>query len=615
MTEGWSDALARIHGSPPGGHPPAQYFGLSRQVDEHRDALQPVRLVFLATYTTDLLRSFLKVEGARHGFWIDPHHGAFGQLEQAILDEEWRSEQEGPEVLVLAVRPEDLAPDRIARYYADPGGFDSVAADVLERIDATLGLFRSRSGGAALVANFSVPEPRPLGPFDAGDPDSITHRVHELNRRLLETVASHAGAYVWDYAGLVASVGTESWTDPRLWSLSRTPVAAANQPKLAAHLARTLRGVLRPSAKCLALDLDQTLWGGAIGDDGLRGIQLGDDHPGSAFKRFQRALLGLRDRGVLLAVCSKNDEEVAREAIERHPEMLIRWDDFSAHRINWSAKSENLRSIAEELDIGIDSLVLFDDNPVERAEVRHGAPEVHVVEVPDDPTRYVEALAATAALDSPTVTTEDRKRARYYQGQVARRTAGGAAQSPEEFLESLGMRATIGALDDATSQRIGQLVGKTNQFNLTTKRHTQAELEALATAADSAVYWLRLEDRYGDLGLIAVGVLCVEGDDAVVDSLVLSCRAANRGVEQAMLSHLAAEAGERGCGTLVGLYIESPRNHVVSELYDRLGFSLDASDSGTKRYRLDLRNHTIEPPAHLRIEPREAEPREAGSTT
>ena len=601
MKEDTGGVLAEIRSSPPGGLSPARYQALSRELHADAHGLQRVRLVLLSTYTTDLLTAFLRVEGARHGLEIDVWHGGYGQIEQALVgDLSWRAPDGVADVLLLAMRLEDLDPDRAFRHYASGFTFEDIALDVLGRIGATLELFRAHSAGPALVANFAAPWPRPLGVFDAGDVRSLSHGIARLNLRLAEMLANHAGAHVWDYAGLVSQHGAEQWCDPRLWALSRTPVAARHHPALGAHLARSVRGVLRPAAKCVVVDLDETLWGGVVGDDGLRGIRLGDDHPGNAYKSFQRALLGLRDRGILLAVCSKNDEAVAREAIDGHPEMLLRWSDFSAHRVNWASKGGNLIEIAEELNIGPDALVFFDDNPVERAEVRHTAPAVHVVEVPTDPGRYVDALAAVAALDTQMVTAEDRRRAEYYEGQVARREAERSV-TPEQFLASLEMKAAVGGLDASTSQRIAQLVGKTNQFNLTTKRYSQGELEALATAPTSTVQWLRLGDRYGDMGLICVAVLRFDGDIADIDSLVLSCRAANRGIEQTMVAHLARLARDHACNTLVGHYAPTAKNTVVKNLYDELGFVRSHEDSETRRYTHALTDESIRVPQYVEL--------------
>jgi FkbH-like protein len=559
-------------------------------------------VVLLATWTTRVLDAFIRVEGARHGFRLDVRHGAFGQFEQELLGDDWRGGDGADEVLVVAMRLEDLDPDLPHRFHADPEGFDGRADEVVLRIERLVELFRKRSDGAVLVASFSTPEPRPLGVFDASSPGSLTRRVQDLNRRLAESMSRRAGCHVWDYAGLVAEAGASEWTDPRLWTLGRIPVAARHQPRLGAHLARTLRAVLRPAAKCLVVDLDGVMWGGVIGDDGVGGILLGDDHPGLAYKEFQRAILGLRDRGILLAICSKNDEEVARRAIEQHPDMVVSIDDFAALRIDWNPKSQNLRAIAEELSIGLDSLVFFDDNPYERGEVEIGAPAVHVVPVPADAVDYVRALADVASFDVPTLTAEDRGRAASYRAERERQRGAEDAATLEEFLESLGMEATVGALSPLTSQRIAQLVAKTNQFNLTTRRQSQAELEATAASGDGVVVWLRLRDRHGDMGLVGVAVAHFPGEEAVLHNLVLSCRAANRGMEQTLVAHVAAVALDRGARTLVGEFIPSPRNHVVADLYSRLGFVETGTSGDGVLYRLDLSRASVDTPTYVRLE-------------
>lgn len=586
---------------------PAEYMGIARGLKddaEARERLQRVRVVLLSTFTTTLLDAYVKVEAARQGFLADVFHGAFNQFEQVLLGDEWRSPDGAPEVLVAMMRLEDLHPDVGFRVYggAPDDSFASLSANVLARIDTTLSMFRDKSKGVALVANFAVPEHRLGAIFDANQPESLTYKVHAMNRALVDRVRARSGSHVWDYAGLVTSAGSAKWTDPRLWALSRTPIAAANQPTFAAHLARTLRGALRPAAKCLVLDLDNTLWGGVIGDDGIGGIQLGDEHPGRAFKEFQRAAMGLRDRGIVLAISSKNDEKVVHDALANHPEMLLELKDFAATRINWQPKSKNLREIAKELNIGLDSLVFFDDNPVERAEVKESAPEVHVVDVPVDPAHYVRALCEVMSFDSPSLTAEDRLRAQSYQANVERQILEASTGSSADFLPSLGMEVEIGSWNPITQQRIAQLVIKTNQFNTTTRRVTEAELGALHESG-LGVYSLRLSDRYGDMGLIGVGILTRDKTDAIVHGLILSCRAANRGMEQTLLAHLAKKARDAGCTRLIGEFIPTPKNDPVADLYPRLGFSvLDTIESEKMtRYVMDLTPGDLVIPEYVKV--------------
>lgn len=566
-----------------------EYPSLARQLlNVERGGLRPLNVVVLSTFTTEFIDPFLVVEGARHGLQVSISRGGFAQFEQALLDPGTRESWGAIDAIVLQMRIEDVDRNAVVRYPADPSVFPGRVAETIERLESCVAIIREWSDGPILIANFAMPSLRPLTVYEAHAGDSLTYAVAAANRELWNRLAPLAGVYVWDYAGLVASRGSDTWTDPRLWALARAPISSENRPFFAAHLARTLKGVVEPSAKCLVLDLDNTVWGGVVGDDGVEGLQLGDEYPGSAFKEFQRAVLGLRDRGILLAVASRNDLDVARRAIETHPDMLIRWEDFAATRINWNPKSLGLREIAAELNIGIDSLVLFDDNPVERAEVRESVPEVRVIEVPTDVTRYAIALYESGHFDVPSVTEEDRGRARAYQAERARADARGSAPSLEEFLRGLDMMVEIGHLDALNQERVAQLVAKTNQFNLTTRRYTKAQLETMATEDDREVIWLRLRDRFGDAGLVAVAILQLCEQTAIIDSLIMSCRVMNRHVEQALTSHLASLAKARGCTQLIGEYRPTSKNHIVAGLYPALGFAAADGDGETRRFVLDL---------------------------
>jgi FkbH-like protein len=583
---------------------PADYARLARDV-RTADAIPgttPLRLAILASWSCQFLEPFLVVEGLRLGFRVELHFGAFGQFEQELSDPAGAFWDFAPDVVVLAMRPEDVEPDAVVRYHASGGQrFRTLAETMLDRLTGCADAVRSRGTASVLAANFAPPASPPLGVFDANVTGSLTHALADANQRLAERVGGLPGAAVWDYAGLVRSRGAAGWTDPRLWALARSAVATKHQPALAAHLVRAIAALRRPPAKCLVLDLDNTIWGGVIGDDGPAGIQLGDDYPGSVFKSFQRAALGLMDRGILLAVVSKNDHEVAEQVFRTHPEMVIRWEDLSAVRINWGPKSENLRAIARELNIGADALVLFDDNPVERAEVRAGAPEVGVIDVPTDPLRYIEALEACSWFDQTGLSAEDRSRAEMYREDRARRSLEAAVADPQDFLRSLEMEAEVGRADATTLGRIAQLIGKTNQFNLTTRRHTQGEIAAMAGAADSAVAWLRLRDRFGDQGLVAVGIVHRRGTVGEVDTFLMSCRVMNRGVEQAFMAYLLEQARSMSCTSVAGEYLPTKKNGMVRELYPALGFDVAAQlPEGGARYVLDLGRSSVAWPDVIR---------------
>jgi FkbH-like protein len=588
---------------------PADYHRVARAiragtVEGGTASLRPLRVAVLGSYTMQFAEPYLVVEAARRGRALALHFGAFGQFEQELLDPASALYAFEPDLLVLALRPEDVDPEAVARFHATSGArFAALADQVIERLAGCVTRFRAHSRGAALVANFATPSTLPLGPFDANVGESLTYAFAGANVRLRERVAALPGAAVWDYAGLVRAAGDAAWSDPRLWALARVAVASPHQPRFAAHLVRSALGMIETPAKCLVLDLDNTIWGGVIGDDGMEGIHLGDDHPGSVFKAFQRRVLALRDRGILLAVVSKNDHDVAERCFREHPEMLIRWDDVAAARINWGPKSENLREIARELNIGLDALAFFDDNPVERAEVRANAPEVRVVEVPTDPLAYEAALAAFPDFDAPLLSGEDVARAEQYRVERERRKLETSAGSVEEFLRGLGMVAQVGLVGPTTLARVAQLIGKTNQFNLTTRRHSQADVAAMIDDPGARVAALRLADRFGDHGLVAVAIVRREGTDAVLDSFLMSCRVMNRKAEHALMSFVAGEARAMGCTRLVGEYVPTKKNGMVRAFYPDLGFASLATDGETTRWELPLGEDALPWPELIAREP------------
>ncbi|RJQ69646.1 MAG: HAD-IIIC family phosphatase [Desulfobacteraceae bacterium] len=584
----------------------ADYHRISKSIKDECDAagagdLKPLKIAFLSSYSIQFVEPFVMVEGARARLAVKSFFGEFGQLEQELLDSRSRLYQFKPDVLVLAFRIDDLDPDAIVRYNATNGRrFKEIAAQLCERLRQSVEAFSSHLAVPVLMANFAMPYQRPLGVFDAHTPNSLTCAVHTANAALRETAATFPNAFVWDYAGLVAAHGSAKWCDPRLWAMGRIAVAGIHQPHVAGHLIRTICGVLWPPAKCIALDLDNTLWGGVIGDDGMAGIRLGDDYPGNAFKTFQRSLLALMDRGILLAIVSKNDAPVAKEVFDNHPEMLIKWEHLSATRINWEPKSRNIRALAEELNIGADAIVLVDDNPVERAEVRSNAPEVLVLDLPADPLGFPAALADCPYFDQTTVSEEDRVRGEMYRQQTARKKFEEHAESVENFLNGLEMTAAVGQADGATLGRISQLVSKTNQFNLTTRRHSQSEIACLAENQDSAVLWLRLKDRFGDQGLVCVGILKKAGRSCIIDTFIMSCRVMNRQVEHAFMAYLFEHARLLGCDQIIGEYIPTAKNKMVSGIYKELGFTPAMSDDAFSRFTLDLEAVRLEWPNFIK---------------
>jgi FkbH-like protein len=346
------------------------------------------------------------------------------------------------------------------------------------------------------------------------------------------------------------------------------------------------------SRKVLVLDLDNTMWGGVVGDDGLEGIRLGQGDPrGEAHLELQSAALALKKRGVLLAVSSKNDEAVARRAIREHPDMLLREDDFSAVQINWSDKATNLELLAEKLSLGIDSFVFIDDNPVERAQVRGALPDVFVPELPSDPAQYASVLLASGAFESITFSEEDRHRAEQYRANGKRESLAAQSRDLNSFLESLQMSAVFTSKGADGWARFTQLINKSNQFNLTTLRYTEADIAELVEHPRVLTLQVRLRDQFGDNGMICAIIARPRDDEWILDTWVMSCRVLGRRVEEATLNEIVRLAAKEGIRSLIGLYRPTPRNGLVRDHYKKLGFRHSGTEGDTEHWRLEVNEY------------------------
>jgi FkbH-like protein len=435
--------------------------------------------------------------------------------------------------------------------------------------------------------------PGPLGHALGAAPHGQVGLVRALNAAVRSALPR--GAYFVDLEQVSGSAGRRTFYDARTYFWTKQPFSSAGVERLAQHLAAGVRAVTSGPKKVLVLDLDNTLWGGVVGEEGPLGIRLGlgGGPEAEAFAAFQSYCKALTERGVLLAVCSKNNPADAREAFEKNPNMGLRLDDFAAFDASWDAKSVSLQRIAETLSLGLDSFVFFDDNPAERTQVRMALPAVAVVEVPVDPADFVATLEDSLFFEAALVTSADRERGEQYRSEARRRVQQESSGSLEEYLASLQMVADVRAIDADDLPRVAQLIGKTNQFNLTTRRHSAGDVQRLLEAPRNVGLSLRLQDRFGDYGLISVvlGVAEVEAPRPTLrlDTWLMSCRAIARGVEQFMLDQIVHAARARGYEVLLGEFVASAKNQLVADLYPKLGFSaLGAGSDGVARYTLEL---------------------------
>ena len=516
----------------------------------------------------------------RIGISLELYESPYAQYRQEIIDPESAMHEFSPELVVLAVHAGELA---LPVYSTSPE--DDVAEEVA-RWQSLWGTLGSRSHATIVQHLFAIPPEAPFGHLGSTLPGSRWMTAQAVNARLAASAPDNVA--IVDCERLAALVGKRRWFDPRYWHLAKEAVALDALPLLARHTAAVIAARLGLGKKCLVLDLDNTLWGGIIGEDGLSGIRLGDSPEGEAFQAFQESILALKERGVVLAVCSKNNEADAREVFERHPAMRIGLDDFAAFVADWRTKPEQLLTVAEELGIGLDSLVFVDDNPVEREAVRQFLPEVDVVVLPSDPSDYVRALADYLLFEPASFTTEDARRTEQYVGRRTAAAASASSETIEGFYRSLDMHAVVSPFTDEDLPRIAQLVGKTNQFNLTTRRHPPAALREFAGDPSCVHLSFRLGDRFTEHGLVAV-VIAFEREAVLeLDTWLMSCRVIGRSLEATVLQELGRAASERGCTELRGSYIPSAKNDLVRDLFPRLGFELVDERDGTTHWIYDL---------------------------
>jgi FkbH-like protein len=545
----------------------AKLLAKLRRSGEPLPAKRRIRLALLGGATTQLMRPLLEMVCFRDHIDAEIYEAEYGLYRQEVLDRSSGLHRFAPDVVLIAThwRDAQLPP------LSDDG--DLAVERLVSGFESLWEICRAQLRAHVIQHNFDPPTNESYGALGKNLEGGRARVLARANLELLGRAGP--GVSILDFEAVAAGCGSAAWGAPGIWYLAKQHPGPEALAAWAEAVVAQLRALFGLGKKVLALDLDNTLWGGVIGEDRLDGIRLGAHSPeGEAHLELQRYARELRERGVVLVVCSKNNEADAREPFEAHPEMLLRLEDFAVFRANWQDKATNLREIAAALDLGLDSFVFVDDNPTERAWVRRALPEVAVPEVGDDAAHYVRILDRGRWFEALTLSEEDRLRSADYAANAQRAELAGGASSMDEFLASLEMTAKVGSFDALNLPRITQLVNKSNQFNLTTRRYTQEQLQAFAESPRHATRWFRLRDRFGDNGLIGVmiGVEDVETSTLEIDLWLMSCRVLGRRMEELMCGTVLEEARGRGLSRLVGRYLPTEKNGLVADLYPRLGF-------------------------------------------
>jgi FkbH-like protein len=554
------------------------------------------RLAILRSFTVEPIVPLLRALGFANGIDLTVQIGDFNTYTQEILDKNSNLYRFEPDTVILAIQTRDIAPKLWAQF-ADFSATEvmDMTEQIIRDYENLINVFRSFSRAHLVVHCLELPVVPAQGILDNQIAHSQIRAVQEINQELRNRVGKQTGIYILDYDGLIARYGRIGWHDERKWLTMRMPISADNLISMAKEWMRFIHPLSGKISKALVVDLDNTLWGGVIGEDGMTGIKLSQEYPGAIYQSLQRVILDLYQRGIILAICSKNNYADAMEVIEKHPGMLLKPQNFAALRINWNDKVQNLRGIATELNIGIESLAFLDDNPVERQRVRTDLPEVTVIDLPENPAGYAQALQDSPVFERLALSKEDRERGRYYAEQRQRAELEQSATSMDDFYRSLQQELEIAPISTETLARAAQLTQKTNQFNLTTRRYSEQQIAEMASSSAWQIYSLRVQDRFGDNGLVGIAILHFEGETCELDTLLLSCRVIGRTVETSFLGYLIQKAQERGSKQLQGWFVPTKKNAPAENFYHQHGFQKVKIEEKGTLWSLDLKapNHNL----------------------
>lgn len=572
-------------------HP--NYFQVLNLIrNKPKGRLERLKITILRNITLEpLYDTYLQYHARTAGFDAEIRYGEYNNILQDVLGNPNSLLSEDTDLIIVFLHLNNLSPNLSRRFNGLNG--EQIGGEIDRSksfIDDLLSGIRSRSNAVILWYSLDLPAHPSLGIADHRSPYSQWETIVQLNSYLRQATAAIDSAYYVETNLVLTRLGAEKFNDPRFWHTGRAPYSHEACRELSWEALKYIRALKGKAKKCLVLDCDNVLWGGIVGEDDLAGIQLGPNHPGSCFYEFQEELLNLYHRGVLLSLCSKNDASLVWKVFRSHPHMILKEQHIAAAQVNWDDKATNIRRIAAELNIATDSMVFIDDSPHEIELIKSLLPEVATILV--DPLRaytYRDLLLSCGWFDTLSITNEDKARNETYQANKERQRLVETHPDIDDYLRSLEMKVEIGLADEFDIPRIAQLSQRTNQFNLTTIRYTDDQIRSLTRSDQADILTLKLSDRFGDLGLVGLCILKYQAENAFIDTLMLSCRALGRGVEDLLLTCALQRARHQGCAFAIGRYAATEKNNQVKEFYIKRGFDLIAQDESgyTARYRID----------------------------
>ncbi len=551
---------------------------------------QKIKIALLSSSTINGLDKVLHVKCAGLGLQADVYNGAYGQYAQEIINEQGPLYAFDADLIIIFIDTRSL----LGEAYLDPySSGDATLQDLVrakyQELTDLVGQLQQRVRAKIILHNFEVPIISSYGIGEAKLPDGLIESIRSLNADLAQRFKDEGQVTVFDYENFCSRYGKQNILNYKLYYLADIKLDVKYYPELSEEYLGYVIPLKAKTKKCLVLDLDNTLWGGIIGEDGLGGIKLGPTPDGRSFYEFQQYILALHKRGVVLAINSKNNEADAMEVLHKHPYMVLQEDNFASIQINWDDKATNLRRIAEELNIGLDSLVFVDDDEMNRELVRQSLPEVKVVDLPKDFSGYLSTLSELKDFNVFQVTSEDKDKGKMYVDQRKRTVLKSKFPDIDDFIKGLDMTVSIELMNQYSLPRIAQLTQKTNQFNLVTRRYQEEDLLAMQKRGD-LIYVVSVKDKFGDNGMVGVIILQNNDQTMVIDTLLLSCRLIGRKVEKLMLYHIYDIAKLHNKKYIIGSYIPTPKNALVKDLFLDNGFAEIESVDGIERWQYDMIN-------------------------
>ena len=544
------------------------------------------RLAVLGNCATQFLSQAVKGYAHLSGMNLSVYDADYNQIDAQLLDPSSETYTFDPHYIFLYLASDKLYEDFMASDVQQRTGF---ADEVLSRITSYWDMIGRNSKASILQAGFTEIDDKCFGNYGAAVAASFTFQIRKLNWLLEEAMSVRPGVYPVDLLSVQLALGKERFYDPVLYYNAKVNIPLDSWGYVAKQIIDVISALQGRTKKCVILDLDNTLWGGVIGDDGLSGIEIGELGRGHVFTDLQLWLKTLKQRGILLAVCSKNNEDTAKEPFEKHEEMVLRLSDFAIFVANWEDKASNIRYIQQTLNIGMDSIVFLDDNPFERELVRSMIPDICVPELPSDPAHYLSYLQELNLFETASYSAEDADRTGMYQAEAKRRESEASFASIDDYLISLEMEGFAAPFDELHFSRIAQLTQRSNQFNLRTIRYTEDDIARIAADDRYVTLYYTLKDRFGDHGLVSVVIMKRESErELFVDTWLMSCRVLKRGMEEYIINRMVDTARECGASTIKAEYIPTAKNKMVEHIYDAMGFDY----KGDGLYSLEIDKFT-----------------------